>query len=169
MTENPKTILGKLFTDFTPEHPYPSKQDDYQIHLLEQYKLYVGLADKISERRQSANTYFLSINSALLGFVGYITSSNSNEYLWLLGVSGCTLSYFWYRLICSYRDLNTAKFSVIHQIEKKLPLNPYDAEWEAIGRGKNAKLYKPLSHIEIGVPWVFFVLHFIVAVKTFPW
>lgn len=74
MSETPNVPEEKLFTGFSPEHPYPSKQDDYQAHLLEQYKLYVGMADKISERRQSANSYFLSLNTALLGFVGYMNS-----------------------------------------------------------------------------------------------
>jgi hypothetical protein len=169
MSETPNIPEEKLFTNFTPEHPYPSKLDDYQAHLLEQYKLYVGMADKISERRQSANSYFLSLNTALLGFVGYITLNNCNEFMWLMGVAGCTLSYFWYRLIRSYRDLNTAKFLVVHKIEKKLPLNPYDAEWEAMGRGENSKLYKPITHIEIGVPWVFFALHLFIVVRTVQW
>ena len=37
---------------------------EYQNHLLEQYKLYVQMADKISERRQSANSFFLTVNTA---------------------------------------------------------------------------------------------------------
>jgi hypothetical protein len=39
----------------------------------------------------------------------------------------------WYRLVRSYKDLNSAKFKVIHEIEKSLPISPYDAEWEAVG------------------------------------
>ena len=75
----------------------------------------------------------------------------------------------WYRLVRSYRDLNSAKFTVIHEIEKKLPISPYDAEWEAVGRGSNSRLYLPFTHVEIFIPWVFLVLHFVVFLQSFPW
>jgi len=140
-----------------------------QAHLLDQYKLYVEMADKISERRQSANSYFLSVNSALLAFVGYVTTKETGDYLWLLGIAGIALSYLWYRLIRSYRDLNAAKFLVIHAIERRLPLSPYNAEWEALGKGNSPVLYKPVTHIELGVPWVFLGLHAFVLLRTAPW
>lgn len=169
MPERPIISDQTLFSPFSESHPYSSKPDEYHAHLLEQYKLYVEMADKISDRRQSANSYFLTVNSALLAFVGYVTTKDASDYLWLLGIAGGALSYLWYRIVRSYRDLNTAKFLVVHAIEKRLPLNPYDAEWEAMGSGKNSKLYKPVTHVEIGVPWVFFMLHVFVFVRTTPW
>lgn len=157
-----------LFNRQADEATYPVNEK-YSSDLLEQYKLYVEMADRISERRQSANSYFLSVNSAILAFVGYVASKESGDYFWLLGIAGATLSFLWYRLIRSYRDLNTAKFKVVHQIEKSLPICPYDAEWNAMGRGENPALYKPVSHIEGGVPWVFLILHAYVFFRTFPW
>lgn len=65
------------------------------------------------------------------------------------------MSYAWYRLLCSYRDLNTARFAVIHAIESRLPIAPYAAEWLAAGQGENPKLYKPFSHVEIWIPRLF--------------
>jgi hypothetical protein len=168
MSDHTNLFADKLFTEFPSDAPYPSNAE-LQDHLLEQYKLYVEMADRISQRRQSANTYFLTVNTALLSFVGYITTKDVSDYLWLLGVVGVALCYLWYRLIRSYRDLNTAKFNVIHVIEKRLPLSPYDAEWEAMGRGKDSKRYKPVTHIETGVPWVFVVLHVFIFYRTFPW
>ena len=41
---------------------------------FEQYKLYVGTAEKVSEKRQTANNYFLSLNSFLLVLSGYLTT-----------------------------------------------------------------------------------------------
>ena len=168
MSEQQAPFGGKLFNELPSEHAYESKEK-YQAHLFEQYKLYVEMADRISSRRQTANSYFLSINTALLGFVGYINTKDTGTFLWLVAAAGITLSYLWYRLIRSYRDLNTAKFNVVHEIEKRLPLSPYDAEWEAMGRGTNPKLYKPFTHIETGVPWVFVVLHALVLLHAFPW
>ena len=158
---------GKLWNEVKPGDDYP-KHDKWHSHLLDQYKLYVEMADRISQRRTAANSYFLTVNSAILGFVGYLTSKDSTDYLWLLAVAGTTLALFWYSVIQSYKNLNTAKWSVVHEIEKRLPISPYDAEWEAVERGQNARLYRPISHIEGGVPWVFVFLHLVVFVKTFP-
>ena len=40
-------------------------------------------------------------------------------------------------------------------------------EAQAVGRGKNPKLYLQLTRIEIGVPWVSFGLHVSVLVGAF--
>lgn len=140
---------------------------------LEQYKLYVEMADRISSRRQNANSFFLSINTAIVALVSYVQLGNSDtatfKLHWLIAISGIFVSYMWYRLIRSYRDLNSAKFKVIHHIEQILPLRPYDAEWAAVGHGKNPKLYLPFTHIEIGIPWVFIIIHLIVLIMAIPW
>src|ERR1700675_4010304 len=108
-----------LFTP-VPEAPEYPQKEKYQAHLLEQYKLYVEMADRVSQRRQTTNSYFLSINTGLLAFVGYITTKETSSYLWLIGLSGIVLSLLWFYIVTSYRDLNTAKFKIIHEIEKRL-------------------------------------------------
>lgn len=165
MVDVPK---GKLWNEIQEGQTYPSNEKWYS-HLLDQYKLYVEMADRISQRRTTANTYFLSVNSAILAFVGYLTSKDNPDYMWLLALAGCMLTLFWYNIINSYRNLNTAKWQVVQDIEKRLPISPYDAEWDAVQRGKNPKLYRPISHIESWVPGVFCLLHIIVFLKTFPW
>lgn len=163
-----KEPTEKLWNKVPEGTTYPDNEKWYS-HLLDQYKLYVEMADRISQRRVSANSYFLSLNTAILGFVGYLTSENSTDYLWLLAIAGIALTLLWYTIIKSYRDLNSAKWLVVHEIEKRLPISPYDAEWDLVDRGKNSKLYRPLSHVEGGVPWIFFILHAVVLVKTVPW
>lgn len=158
---------GKLWNEIPEGGTYPSN-DKWHSHLLDQYRLYVEMADRISQRRTTANTYFLSVNSAILAFVGYITSKDSTSYMWLLAIAGCLLTLFWYHIILSYRNLNTAKWQVVQSIEKRLPISPYDAEWDAVQRGNNPKLYRPISHIESWVPGVFFFLHVVVLLNTFP-
>jgi hypothetical protein len=157
-----------LFSAEVEASEYPS-YEKHQAHLFDQYKLYVEMADRISGRRLTANSYFLSINSALLVFVGYITSKEGSEHLWLVGIAGIVLSMLWYRIVTSYRDLNTAKYKIIHLIESRLPIRPWDAEWNLLGHGNDPKRYRPLSHIERFVPWVFVVLHVYVVVRGVPW
>src|SRR2546422_7627466 len=106
-----------------PKDAYGS---EYASHLMEQYKLYVQMADKISERRQTANTFFLTINTALVAMLGiaWPPAERLISPVWYLtvGVSGLVLCYSWYRLLRSYRDLNSGKFRVVHAIEQHLPI-----------------------------------------------
>lgn len=147
--------------------------DSYNPHLLEIYKTYVEMADRISTRRQSANSFFLSINTALVALVGYVQlgqkTGQSTDFYWIVSLAGMALCYTWYRLIKSYKDLNSGKFKVIHEIERRLPISPYDAEWETLGRGKDAKLYLPFTKVEMAVPWIFFSLHSVVLLRVIPW
>lgn len=137
--------------------------DCYQTHLLEQYKLYLEMADRISQRRQSANSFFLSVHTGLLALLGIIIDkgepSNSLGLVLLISVPALVLVYCWYRLIRSYKDINTAKFKVVHEMESHLPAAPYDAEWKAVGEGKDKNLYLPFTHIEIRIPWLFAAIH----------
>lgn len=169
MSEDSTQIREKLFPAKVSD--IYKDPDKYQDHLLEQYKIYQESAEKISSKRQTANSFFVTINTAIIALVSYlhIGSSTSTKYYWLVALAGVAITYMWYRLIRSYRDLNSAKFKVIHEIEKKLPVSPFDAEWEAVGRGKNSALYLPFTHIEVGIPWVFLVLHLVAFCQSFPW
>lgn len=140
----------------------------YHQHFLAIYELYVEMADRISSRRQSSNSFFLSINTAIVVLVGYVQlasqSVNDSSFYWLAALAGMVLCYLWYRLVRSYKGLNSGKFKVIHEMEKKLPLRPYYAEWTALGRGKKPHLYLPFTHIEMAIPWIFFALHLLVLI-----
>jgi hypothetical protein len=166
MTE-PQVDLVGLFNEIEEGVEYPHN-DKWYSHLLDQYKMYVEMADRISQRRATANTYFLSLNSAILAFVGYLSVRETGDNNWMLAIGGIALCVLWQRLIVSYTNLNSAKFKVIHSIEKRLPISPYEAEWMAMGEGKNPKLYRPLSHIEQGVPVVFIILYVVVILSILP-
>jgi hypothetical protein len=143
---------------------------EYKAHYLEMYKAYLEMADRISSRRQSANNFFLTINTGVVGLVGYVqlsAESGSSNYF-LISIAGIVLCYFWYRLVKSYKGINSGKFKIVHKLEKRLPISAYDAEWEILGRGKKSDLYLPFSKIEMSVPWVFIVLHLFVFITSLP-
>ena len=145
----------------------------YRDHSLEIYKLYLEMADRISGRREKANTFFLAINTALIAllakdaFGGAASRPRALELL--VPAAAGLLCYLWYRIIRSYRDLNSAKFKVIHAIELQLPLRPYDAEWESVERGQNPKLYLPFTRVEGVVPWLFMAFHAVLLASSLPW
>ncbi len=147
--------------------------DKYVEHLLEQYKIYIASAEKISDRRQKANEFFLTLNTALVALLGFIATRTSIRTVSLLMAAACVagviLCYFWYRIVMSYKGLNTGKFGVIHAIEKRLPLALYDTEWEMLGRGERKDLYWPFTHIEWRVPWIFIGIYTLLFLSALPW
>ncbi len=121
--------------------------------LLEQYKLYVEMVDRVSQRRQAANRFYISLLSALGGLyllLEKILETQPNTIIW--AVLTIIISVLWWFNINSYRQLNSGKFKVIHEMEQQLPFACYDREWDYLGRGKNGKLYRQLSKVEGYVP-----------------
>lgn len=143
---------------------WAAQPDSYGNALLEQYKIYVEMADRISARRGAANTFFLTFNSAVFTLIGALWgSSRPHAPSWLLIIptlvlmSQC-LAWFW--LIRSYRQLNAAKYAVVGALEERLPASPYwRAEWKALGEGKDPSRYWPLTHLEQWVPVLFAVAY----------
>lgn len=135
----------------------------FRSDLFEQYKLYVESAEKISERRVAANNYLLTVNAFLVTLYGLVAASRFNTF-WtiLVPVAGLLVALTWHRIITSYRDLNTVKFKVIHELEQQMPAALYDYEWHKAEEGRG-KAYRPLSHLERWVPIIFMVLYVLLA------
>lgn len=164
-------ILGKLFE---PIATGSTMQDTgLRATLLEQYKLYVEMANAVSTRRERANAFALSMNTGVVVLIGYSQTRESlpvaPNTFWIVAIAGIVLNWVWYRTLRSYRDLSTAKFKVIHRIERQLVISPFDAEWEAVQRGANPALYRPLTHVENWVPRVFCALYSVVLIQLLPW
>ena len=131
--------------------------------VFEQYKLYVEMADRISQRRMSANTFFISVNTLLFAATSFLAEATMQWKL-VVGALGLVLCFAWYFTLNSYRQLNSGKFKVIHEVEKLLPLNGYAYEWEVLGGGEKKNKYWPLSHVEKIVPVVFAVAYVVFIV-----
>jgi hypothetical protein len=136
----------------TPEE-YGEK---YQDHLLEQYKLFVETSQKVSEKRQTSNNYLLTLCSSLVTlFVTFLSTFGHHRWNVLIPVAGLFVCFIWWSLVNSYKDLNTAKFKVIHEMEEQLPVALFDYEWHVCGKGKDRTKYMPLTHLERLVPLMF--------------
>ena len=67
--------------------------------------------------------------------------------------------------IRSYRQLNSGKFQVIHELEKKLPFACYDREWSLLGGGQDGQTYLQLSRVEqylpffLAIPYVLLLIY----------
>ena len=132
----------------------------HREHLLEQYKLYVEMADRVSHRRALANSFFLTLQTGLLGLTTGLTAfsdghSESEIAGLVASIFGAMFSYVWWRTLKSYRQLNSAKFIVIHDLKARLPVAPYDLEWDKAGRGLKPGVYLQLTVVEGRIPILF--------------
>jgi hypothetical protein len=159
--------------DVTPAS-YAGENEAYQGAILEQYKVYVEMADRISNRRGLTNTFFLTLNSAVLTLFGTFWKDRpadiSTWALILLLAVALGQTGAWWFIVRSYRQLNTAKYKVVGILEERLPASPYwSAEWTALGKGKDPRVYLPLTHVEQWVPVLFasiYAIGFMLAVTS---
>lgn len=165
--------MWKFFVEAEPSAPSEIEEslwtsgrelsaNDLQI-AFEQYKLYVELADRVSARRAVANTFFLTLNTAVFTAIGLLWSDPPDATPWLGLFPLITLvgqCIVWYSILRSYRQLNSAKWAVVGALEIRLPASPWSsAEWNALGEGKDHQKYLPLTYIEHWIPWLFAVAY----------
>lgn len=138
---------------------------------LDLYKVMVQSSEGLVSRRQAVNTFFLTINGALLtgsGLVLQNSSENRNGALGIavFGIAGAFLCLAWHSLITSFGQLNRGKFKVINAIERHLTVAIYEAEWAALERGANPKVYRSFTSREIWVPDALCVVHVLTVVVS---
>jgi hypothetical protein len=166
-------LAAKVLSPGVSAASYDSANEKYLDALLQQYVTYVEMADNISARRGLANTFFLTLNTAVITTITVFSPHQLHQVGWgllipLAVIIGQCLT--WFAMVRSYRQLNAAKYAVIGALERKLPASPYwSAEWAALGEGKDRSLYWPITHLEQAVPLMFaaaYVAGFIAIVAT---
>ncbi|HEY1345703.1 MAG TPA: hypothetical protein VGF54_11990 [Streptosporangiaceae bacterium] len=138
---------------------------DLPGNYFELYKLAVEMADRISARRGVANSFFLTVNTALMALLG------TQDVRWYPAAAGIVLCVSWWALLKSYRDLNRAKFEIILAMETRLPTRVYGGEWTRLRREpvrfaiRPAVIrpwlaqYRELGYVERIVPWIFAAIY----------
>ena len=154
--------------------------------VIELYKLAVEMADRVSARRTSANSFFLALHATvatIVGLLGFQTvatgpagapgapaPTHDPAPTLVIGLVGVLLSAAWWLGLRSYRDLNTAKFTVITKLEEQLPVDIFNAEWQLLKRDKISRWrgrYAEQGTVERVVPLVFAGLYALAIVLAF--
>ena len=130
------------------------KSDATAQNLLTQYTLYVHMANKISQSREASNRFYVTLITSPGLILLLITQISPNTPIpplmpALIGAIGIVISLTWLFSIQSYKKINEAKFSVILDIEKKLPYPGFTKEWGYLKGGKHADL----TSTEKLIPW----------------
>lgn len=135
--------------------------DQYDSLLIEQYKIYVEMADRASFRRISINLFFLITNIAIVGIMALGISRSSTELslgllvLPLLGL--LAICYCWWRVVRFYRHTVNIKEQVIGALEKRLPSSPIFSAERAAAEQRGS--FTPLKRIETYMPFIFMFLY----------
>jgi hypothetical protein len=104
--------------------------------------------------------------SGLLTIVSlFINNRFSDTVIIIVLLLGLILCYTWYVHIESYKQLNSGRFKVIHEIECKLPFCCFTEEWELLKHG-NGENYTRLTKVEQMVP-IFFGMLFLCFLIAF--
>lgn len=117
--------------------------------IIEQYKIICESADSITDKRQSANNFYLTINSFFLSVAGYFSAEQPYTTITIC-IIGFSISCLWHQNIESYKQLNSAKFKIIHEIEELLPLRIFKKEEQLLH-----KKYSKLTSLEKNIPVLF--------------
>lgn len=129
------------------------KYERDRISMLEQYKIICESADKVTEKRQNTNNFYLAVNTFLVGFAGYLATIELKIVPVMISIIGVIVSIVWHKNIDSFKKLNSAKFRVIHAIEEYLPLKVYKKEDEYL------KGYYKLTSCEKYIPLIFGIIY----------
>jgi hypothetical protein len=126
------------------------------------FELYLATAEKVSDRRANANSWMLSVNSAIVALYGYLQADKpavdaAQKAIWLSAIpaAGMIVSVGWAAILTSYRKLNRAKFEVLRQMETDLPIPPFTREREIYRQDQR----RSLSFVEKLIPLAFFLLY----------
>ncbi|MCY4260033.1 MAG: hypothetical protein OXC91_07190 [Rhodobacteraceae bacterium] len=131
--------------------------------LLEIYKLHAELADRVSQRREAANRLHLGLLSGLSLFAGVFADfgdmESLNHFVFLAaGSLGPVISSSWWIVIRSHRQLNSAKFRTLHELEDRIAFPFFRREWEILKKGTGRKTYWKITTVETFLPIAFGIL-----------
>jgi hypothetical protein len=133
--------------------------DAERQELLQVYTMYAESALRLSELRANQNNYYIAVNTAAVGAIGYfyLNSSEKLLVLWIfLGIGGTLINACWLAATKSYRNINKAKFLIIQDYEKRLRESPFTKEWQIV---KKNIVHFSISNTEMIVGFAFLLAH----------
>lgn len=164
--ENFKDVINRIIKyEKGDYHIFNFKKDKInRRQLLDQYKIYLQTSESLITRRQNVSSFYLSVNTALISVTTIVTTlcNEINERITIiivLSVFGMFLNHFWHRILESYGLLNASKMKVISIIEKNLPADIYDSEWEIMSSKLSNKKYISFTDSEKRIPLLFTVFY----------
>lgn len=140
--------------------------------LMEQYKQLIDSTEKLLERRQNTNNFYVGVSSAIVTVcAGILTSDKLGSgikfpVVFALALFGIFISRSWNRSLVANRINNKAKMKLLSMIEKRLPASTYDAEWRAMKNKYSNEKYISFTDNEQKLTNIFFVMYIVVSLVS---
>lgn len=134
-----------------------------------EYKFFAESTQYLSERRQSATQTYLSVNTAILAFMGFILRGTGDSGSVLIVVSlaliaaGSLACWIWHKIITQYKALIGWRYDELMEMETSLPQSHqmYHKEWLNFFKPRKEKEKFGFSRLEILLPRLFLGLYLV--------
>ena len=154
-----------------PKQPNHSNPSNSEMCSFEEFKMYYESTEKVTDRRLENNRWSYSASVAILLAIAYILnwSISHSEYQFigytvtsLLSLMAILFSTFCIGIIRDYKNLNTAKFSIINEMAsyvifdrddtspKRVSYKPFEKEWSVLEKLK-ALQEKPHQNSNVNI------------------
>ena len=149
---------------------------DNKDTLMEQYKMFVQTSEDLVSRKQSVNTFYVTLNSLFLSAIVSVICIGGDSLLFtdnsmlvycisgFLAVIGIVICSSWVTLLNSYADLNASKMAIISCIEERLAVKLFDTEWALLTRRIGKRKYQSFTVKEISVAKIFLYLYILLII-----
>ena len=144
-----KSKKRKLLSNLKRE----DSNNDYDLILLEQYKLYAQKLEGHHNRHINIVKFFISIQLIFLsGFLFVIKDEIQigNFGIIIMSLVAILFCLVWLATSLSHNRLSTAKHETLEEIESYLPIRPFSYEWDE--KLKSGKKYYNIRGIFISIP-----------------
>ena len=171
------SIGGMIESDIKDTMKYlPAKHFSDRATLMEQYKIFVQSSEDLVKRKQSVNSFYVTLNSVLLSaIISVLCAVNDLPVLFgvvkvsflisvFAAIIGFVICFSWLSLLSSYADLNSSKMKIISGIERDLAVNLYETEWEVMTQKVGKRKYRSFSKKEKTVAILFGVLYTLIVI-----
>lgn len=138
------------------------EQEDKDQDVLAIWQTCVEMANGVSQRRDTMNNLFVTLNIAVIAAVSWMWDVKTV----FLCVAGLVICVVWLLYINNFKRLNAAKFRVIYDLEKRLGVTPFKDEWDIL---KKTKRYLEGTKLERILPIAFalgYAVVFVILICT---
>ena len=138
------------------------EHEDKKQDVLAIWQTCVEMANGVSQRRDTMNNLFVTLNIAVIAAVSWMWDVKTV----FLCVAGLVICVVWLLYINNFKRLNTAKFRVIYDLEERLGVTPFKDEWVIL---KKTKRYLEGTKLERILPIAFalgYAVVFVILICT---
>lgn len=138
------------------------EQEDKDQDVLAIWQTCVEMANGVSQRRDTMNNLFVTLNIAVIAAVSWMWDVKTV----FLCVAGLVICVVWLLYINNFKRLNAAKFRVIYDLEERLGVTPFKDEWDIL---KKTKRYLEGTKLERILPSAFalgYAVVFVILICT---